>query len=95
MGWRKTLLNTPVIGDITKRIVSMKVDHEAKGIAHHFTEFLQPEVATTDELRDEVFKIRHNVYCEELAFEAIKEEGKEQDEFDPQSLFSLIKHKLK
>jgi len=93
MSWQKTLLNTPIIGDITKRIVSMRVNHEAKSIADHFTEFLQPEVATTEQLRDEVFKIRHNVYCEELAFEEVKEEGKEQDEFDCQSLFSMIKHK--
>lgn len=93
MSWQKTLLNTPIIGEITKRVVSMKVNHEVKNIAEHFTEFLQPEIATTEQLRDEVFKIRHEVYCEELAFEALKEEGKEQDEFDCQSLFSMIKHK--
>jgi len=93
MSWNKKLLNTPVIGDITKKIVSMKVDHDAKNISEHFTQFLEPQVAITDDLRDEVFKIRHNVYCEELAFEAVKEEGIEQDEFDPQSIFSMIKHK--
>jgi len=93
MNWNKKLLNTPVIGDITKKIVSMKVDHDAKNIAEHFTQFLEPQVAINDALRHEVFKIRHNVYCEELAFEAIKEEGLEQDEFDPQSIFSMIKHK--
>lgn len=93
MSWQKTILNAPLIGNLTKRVISMKVDHDAKGIAEHFTEFLQPEVATTEALRDEVFKIRHNVYCEELAFEDIKEGGKEQDEFDDQSIFSMIKHK--
>jgi len=93
MNWNKKLLNTPVIGDITKKIVSMKVDHDAKNIAEHFTQFLEPQVAINDALRHEVFKIRHNVYCEELAFEEIKEEGLEQDEFDPQSVFSMIKHK--
>ncbi len=50
-------------------------------------------MAINDELRDEVFRIRHNVYCEELAFEKVKDEGKEQDEFDAQSIFSMIKHK--
>jgi len=87
------LLNTPIIGDVTKKIASMKVNHDAKSIAEHFTQFLSPEVANTSALRDEVFKIRHNVYCEELAFEQVKDEGKEQDEFDAQSIFSLIKHK--
>lgn len=93
MSWSKKLLNTPVVGDVTKKLVSMKVNHDAKSIAEHFTRFLAPEVATTPELRDEVFRIRHNVYCEELAFEQIKEEGKEKDEFDDQSIFSMIKHK--
>lgn len=82
-----------MIGDFTKRIASMKVNHDAMNIAEHFTQFLKPEVANTNELRDEVYRIRHNVYCEELAFEKVKAEGKEQDEFDPQSIFSMIKHK--
>lgn len=93
MSWSKKLLNTPVVGEVTKKIVSMKVNHDAKNIAQHFTQFLTPQLATTPELRDEVFKIRHNVYCEELAFEQVKEEGKERDEFDDQSIFTMIKHK--
>jgi len=93
MSWSKKLLKTPVIGDVTKKIVSMKVNHDAKNIAEHFTQFLAPEVASTQQLREEVFRIRHNVYCEELAFEQVKEAGMEQDEFDVQSIFSLIKHK--
>ena len=93
MNWNKKLLNTPVIGDITKKIVSMKVNHDAKNIAEHFTQFLEPQVAINDALKQEVFKIRHKVYCEELAFEEVKDEGLEQDEFDPQSIFSMIKHK--
>ncbi|MBA6328704.1 PEP-CTERM/exosortase system-associated acyltransferase [Colwellia sp. MB02u-6] len=93
MNWSKKLLNVPVLGAITKRIASMKVNHDAMNIAEHFTQFLQPEFANTDELRDEVFRIRHNVYCEELAYEKIKDGGKEQDEFDAQSIFAMIKHK--
>ncbi|TPH17768.1 PEP-CTERM/exosortase system-associated acyltransferase [Litorilituus lipolyticus] len=93
MNWNKRLLKTPVLGDITKKIVSIKASREAHSIADHFTQFLQPQIATSEELRSEVFKIRHNVYCEELAFEDIREDGEEKDEFDEQSIFSLIKHK--
>ena len=93
MNWNKRLLNIPVIGGITKKIISIKANNAAQNIANHFTQFLQPQVATTPELREEVFRIRHNVYCEELAFEKIKAEGIETDEFDAQSLFSMIKHK--
>lgn len=93
MNWNKRLLNTPIIGDITKKIASIKASHDAYNIAEHFTQFLQPQVATTQALREEVFRIRHNVYCEELAFEDVKDSKQEKDEFDDQSIFSLIKHK--
>lgn len=93
MNWNKRLLNTPIIGNIAKRIVSAKASKEAHNISDHFTQFLQPQVATNQTLQEEVFKIRHNVYCEELAFEDIREDGQETDEFDKQSIFSLIKHK--
>jgi N-acyl amino acid synthase of PEP-CTERM/exosortase system len=93
MKWNKRLLNTPIIGNITKRLTSMKVSHDANNIAEHFTQFLEPQVAVNNILKEEAFKIRHNVYCEELAFEDIKEGGQEKDEFDEQSIFSLIKHK--
>lgn len=93
MNWNKRLLNTPIIGDITKKLASMKVNHDANNIAEHFTQFLEPQVAVNEALKEEAFKIRHNVYCEELAFEDVKEGGQEKDEFDKQSIFSLIKHK--
>lgn len=93
MNWNKRLLSTPVIGDITKRIVSAKASREAHSISDHFTQFLQPFVASDQHLKEEAFKIRHNVYCEELSFEDVRENGQETDEFDRQSIFSLIKHK--
>jgi len=93
MSWSKKLLNTPILGEITKKVISIKANSAAQNIADHFTQFLQPQAALTPALRNEVFRIRHNVYCEELAFEDIKEGGQERDEFDPQSVFALIKHK--
>ncbi len=93
MSWNKSLFNTPIIGDIAKKIVSHKANKEAYNISEHFTQFLEPQLASTPELKNEVFKIRHNVYCEELAFEETKKDKQEHDEFDDQSIFSLIKHK--
>jgi len=93
MSWSKKFLSTPVIGDVAKKIVSMKVNSDAMNIAEHFTNFLQPEFASTHELTEEVYKIRHNVYCDELSFLDKHDDGREHDEFDPQSLFALIKHK--
>lgn len=93
MNWNKRLLSTPVIGDITKKIASAKASREAHSISDHFTQFLQPHIAVDQALKEEAFKIRHNVYCEELAFEDVRDDGQETDEFDQQSIFSLIKHK--
>ncbi|GLX83868.1 hypothetical protein tloyanaT_01200 [Thalassotalea loyana] len=93
MNWSKKLLNAPIIGDVTKKVASMKANSDAQNIASHFTQFLQPVFANSSELRDEVFKIRHNVYCEELGFEPIRHDGMETDEFDKQALFAMIKHK--
>lgn len=93
MNWNKRLLNTPIIGGITKKFASIKVNHAANKISEHFTQFLEPQVAINNTLKNEAFRIRHNVYCEELAFEETKEGGLEKDEFDEQSVFSLIKHK--
>lgn len=78
---------------MAKKVASVKVNHDAQNIAQHFTQFLQPEVATTEELTKEVFRIRHNVYCEELNFEPTRPDGMETDDFDAQSLFAMIKHK--
>jgi N-acyl amino acid synthase of PEP-CTERM/exosortase system len=93
MSFGKLILNSPIIGDVAKKVASLKVNHDAGNIAEHFTKFLKPQYASTDTLREEVFKIRHNVYCEELAFENQKDNGMELDEFDPHSIFALIKHK--
>tara|TARA_R110001583_G_scaffold14826_1_gene61702 strand:+ start:3762 stop:4568 length:807 start_codon:yes stop_codon:yes gene_type:complete len=93
MSLSKKILNTPIIGGLVKKAISRKANSTAADIAEHFTQFLKPQVASTPDLRDEVFRIRHNVYCEELAFEKTNSVGQERDEFDSQSVFSMIKHK--
>ena len=94
MSLSKLILNSPIIGDVAKKVASFKVNHDAGNIAEHFTKFLKPQYASTNSLRNEVFKIRHNVYCEELAFENQKDDGMEMDDFDSHSIFALIQHYL-
>lgn len=66
---------------------------EAKYISHHFSNFLEPVVAETNDVKNQSFNIRHKVYCEELGFEPIQKNGLEIDEFDKYSSPCLIKHK--
>lgn len=44
-------------------------------------------------LLEKVFRIRHQVYCEELGFEPHRADQLEQDEFDKGSLHCLLLHK--
>lgn len=61
-------------------------------MAKHFSSFLEPVLAYSDPLRDTSFGIRHNVYCDELKFEPVRENGMETDEFDAFSEHCLIRH---
>ena len=47
--------------------------------------------ALSDALKDEVYRIRHQVYCEELAFEPRRPDALERDEYDAHSLHLLIR----
>jgi N-acyl amino acid synthase of PEP-CTERM/exosortase system len=76
-----------------KRVASIKVNKDANEIAVHFTQFLKPQYALTNELKDEVYRIRHHVYCEELSFESQKPNGMETDDFDSHSIYTLLQHK--
>lgn len=65
---------------------------EANYISSHFSTYLEPMLASDDELRKKVYQIRHNVYCEELGFEPVNALGIEKDEFDDFSQHCLIHH---
>jgi N-acyl amino acid synthase of PEP-CTERM/exosortase system len=56
-----------------------------------FTKHWELVPAVTSELREEVYRIRHNVYCAELGFEPANAEGREQDEYDGHSRHLLIR----
>lgn len=77
---------------VKKQWGSYKSLREAQEISYHFSQFLTPVIANSDYKRNCVYKLRHNVYCDELNFEPIKEDGLEKDEFDAYSEYSLIQH---
>lgn len=43
------------------------------------------------ELRDEAFRIRHQVYCEDLKYEPARPDGREIDRYDEHSLHCLVR----
>lgn len=56
-----------------------------------FKRYFEVVPALTPELRDEVYRIRHQVYCQELEYEARRADGRETDEYDPHSIHCLIR----
>ena len=60
-------------------------------LGHGFRKYFQVESALTERSRDQVFGIRHEVYCEELKFEPERPDRREFDSYDRHSLHCLIK----
>jgi N-acyl amino acid synthase of PEP-CTERM/exosortase system len=56
-----------------------------------FKQYFDIVPAFSDALKDEVYRIRHQVYCEELAYEPWRPDRREHDEYDPHSLHLLIR----
>lgn len=63
-------------------------------IAEQFAERFALRVANTPEMREEVYRIRYQVYCQELGYEPPGRfpDGKETDEFDERSLHCLLEY---
>nr|WP_268820250.1 PEP-CTERM/exosortase system-associated acyltransferase [Paraglaciecola sp. G1-23] len=72
--------------------MNFEVSRQANKISTHFSEYLGPVIAFSDLQKSESYKIRHNVYCQELKFEELKPNGLEIDSFDSHSTHCLIKH---
>ena len=68
------------------------VNREVKTVARHFSTYLYPLVADTTELSNESYRIRNDVYCDELNFLDTGHNGLEVDDFDKYSTHCLIQH---
>ncbi len=55
-----------------------------------FSKYFRYVPALTPSLAREVYKIRHQVYCEDLKFEALRKDGEETDDYDRHSVYGLV-----
>ena len=60
-------------------------------LSETFKHYFKIVPALSDALRDEVYRIRHQVYCEELGYEAVRSDRRESDEYDRHSVHLLIR----
>jgi N-acyl amino acid synthase of PEP-CTERM/exosortase system len=64
---------------------------ELANLGEGFKKYFEVMPALTDELRDHVYRIRHEVYCAELKYEPVRPDGREPDDYDAHALHCLIR----
>lgn len=58
-----------------------------------FQKYFAAVPAVTDELRRAAYRIRHDVYCQDLAYEPVRPDGMETDAYDSHALHCLLRSK--
>ncbi|SCY09787.1 PEP-CTERM/exosortase system-associated acyltransferase [Nitrosospira sp. Nsp13] len=61
-------------------------------LGNAFKQYFEIVPAYSEALKDEVYRVRHQVYCEDLKFEPMRPDGREIDEHDACSLHLLIRN---
>lgn len=67
------------------------VSSDILDLGNIFKQYFEIVPAFSNALKNEVYRIRHQVYCEDLEFEPVRSDGLETDENDPYSLHLLMR----
>jgi len=62
-------------------------------LSEHFKKYFELVFVNSEELKQHVYNIRHQVYCEELGWEQERNSKIETDEYDEFAYYCLLKHK--
>ena len=65
----------------------------SRNLGESFSQYFELLPALDDASREEVFRIRHEVYCRDLGWEPVRADGMERDAFDPQSVHLLLRQR--
>ncbi|MDN5936155.1 MAG: PEP-CTERM/exosortase system-associated acyltransferase, partial [Nitrosospira sp.] len=60
-------------------------------LGYIFKQYFEIVPAFSNTLKDEVYRLRHQVYCEDLKFEPVRPDRRETDEHDRNSLHLLMR----
>ncbi len=81
---------------ISDRSRTHRYEYNVTDLLTSFNEFFQVLPATTAELKEEVFRLRYEVICEELGMPGYESwrfpDGKETDEYDYRSVHCILRH---
>ena len=89
----KKMDSNPLLKNVSKSIQTTLANREVSKIAIHFKKFFDTIIANDKDTKELSYRIRHDVYCTELAFEPERPDRLEKDEFDEHSIHCLVQHK--
>lgn len=72
---------------------AMNPDPGKADLGERFRQLFELIPALDDASLDQVFRIRHDVYCRDLGWEALRDDGRESDEFDRHSFHCLLRRR--
>ncbi|HEX5791915.1 MAG TPA: PEP-CTERM/exosortase system-associated acyltransferase [Rheinheimera sp.] len=78
----------------TNRDCAVQAGHTANTLSHYFPDYFQALQANTEPLKRATYRLRHQVYCEELQFEPERADALEHDHFDDRAMHIAVKHLL-
>jgi len=64
-----------------------------RDLGEGFRQLFELTPALDDASRDEVYRIRHEVYCRDLGWEPVRDDGRETDEYDRHSFHCLLRRR--
>ncbi len=90
------ILNTPfesvVLAPVAERLLRENANANAIRLAERFARFLRPVLAQRPATCRECYRIRHEVYCEEMSVYDKSEDHLETDACDEHALQALVQH---
>lgn len=69
----------------------METKSKTRDLGESFSRMFELIPALDDAALEQVYRIRHDVYCRDLGWEPVREDGMETDEFDRHSLHILLR----
>jgi len=82
------------ISKVKKAVSAYKKSRESKELTDHFCQFFHAAMATSNNDLDKCYRIRHEVYCEEMKYLPTTDTKLETTDVDAHSLHCTIQHKL-
>lgn len=71
----------------------MEAISKTRNLGETFRQMFELVPALDDATREQVYRIRHDVYCRDLGWEPVRDDGMENDEFDRHSLHCLLRRR--